>query len=52
MNANFSQDCVNYNSRNISYHEAKLSFEELYQTVYEKLYGVDDVLDEIIGDDL
>lgn len=40
---------VTYMSHEIKTREALESFSELYQIVSEKLYGLDDVFDEIIG---
>jgi len=40
---------VTYRASEIGTREAKESFEELYLLVKEKLYGVDDVLNDIIG---
>lgn len=56
--ANFSPDdwqnyseMVLYRSADIGTKEAKDSFSELYSLLREKIYGVDKVLDDIIGDD-
>lgn len=45
---NFSE-VVSYTSQEIKTREATESFSELYQIVSEKLYGLDDIFDEIIG---
>ena len=42
---------VSYKDADIGTKEAKASFAELYTLVKEKVYGVDEVLDDIIGDD-
>lgn len=44
-------DCVTYNSRDLGTKEAKESMAELYNIVNEKIYGMDDVLDDIINSD-
>lgn len=56
--ANFSEDqwrgfseIVTYKSLEIGTREAFNSMQELYTIVSEKLFGMDDVLDDIIGDD-
>lgn len=41
---------VTYKDADIGTKEAKASFAELYTVVKEKVYGVDAVLDDIIGD--
>ena len=41
---------VHYSDKDIGTKEARSSFIELYNLVKEKLYGVDDVLDDIISD--
>jgi hypothetical protein len=42
---------VTYKASDIGTREAVETFNELYRTVKEKLFGVDDVLDDIIKDD-
>ena len=42
---------VTYSTDEIKGREAAQSFSELYRIVQEKLYDVDTVLDDIIGDD-
>lgn len=42
---------VSYSTGELNSREASQSFSELYRVVQEKLYNVDTVLDEIIGDD-
>jgi len=42
---------VTYRDSEIGTREAKSSFAELYKLLEEKLYGVNDVLDDIISDD-
>lgn len=44
-------DMVKYSDREIGTKEAVASFSELFTVVKEKLYRVDDVLDDIISDD-
>lgn len=44
-------DMVTYRDSEIGTHEAKASFSELYQLLGEKVYGVNDVLDDIISDE-
>ncbi|MCL5104547.1 MAG: hypothetical protein M1133_10625 [Armatimonadetes bacterium] len=39
-----------YNTEELKTREAKESFAELYTTMSEKMYSVDDVLDDIISD--
>ena len=41
---------VSYNSRDLGAKEAHDSLSELYTTVQEKIFGMDQVLDDIIGD--
>ncbi|ENV63636.1 hypothetical protein F949_01011 [Acinetobacter junii NIPH 182] len=41
---------VRYSDKEIGTKEAKLSFVELYNLIKEKVYGVDDALDDIISD--
>lgn len=43
-------EMVTYNSSDIGTREAKASFSELYNIVREKLYGMDEVLNDIISD--
>lgn len=43
--------CVTYNSKDLGTKEAKESMAELYGVVNAKVYGMDDVLDEIISSD-
>lgn len=42
---------VGYYTRDLKSKEARESFQELYRTVKEKLYNIDEVLDDIIGED-
>jgi len=42
---------VTFKSADIKTREAEESFSELYQIIKNKLYDVDSVLDDIIGDD-
>ena len=44
-------EMVSYNSRELGTKEAHDSLSELYTVIQEKLYGMDEVLDDIIGDD-
>lgn len=44
-------EMVVYNSRDLGTREAIDSFRDLYSLVQERLFGVDAVLDDIIGDD-
>lgn len=44
-------EMVSYNTRDLGTKEAYDSLSELYTIVQEKLFGMDKVLDEIIGDD-
>ncbi|MBR8507385.1 hypothetical protein SAMN05443026_5852 [Burkholderia orbicola] len=46
-----SVDMVKYSDREIGTKEAIASFSELFVVVKEKLYRIDDVLDDIISDD-
>lgn len=46
-----SVDMVKYSDREIGTKEAIASFSELFIVVKEKLYRIDDVLDDIISDD-
>jgi len=41
---------VKYSDTEVGTKEAKSSFAELYTIVKERLYGVNDVLDDIISD--
>ncbi len=41
---------VTFKSEDINTREATETFKELYQILQGKLYGIDDVLNEIIGD--
>jgi|SRR5690606_7434367 len=43
--------CVAYISKDLGTKEAKESMAELYSIVNEKVYGMDDVLDDIINSD-
>lgn len=43
---------VVYRTKDLATKEAKDSFRELFSIVNEKLHGMDDVLDEIIGSDI
>ena len=43
-------DYVSYNTKELKSQEAEESFLELYQIIKEKIYNVDEVLDEIIKD--
>lgn len=43
--------CVTYISKDLGAKEAKESMAELYSIVNEKVYGMDDVLDDIINSD-
>lgn len=45
-------EMVSYNTRELGTKEAYDSLSELYTAVQEKLFGMDKVLDDIIGDDL
>jgi len=42
---------VVYKDSEIGTREARASFTELYSLLTEKVYGVDEVLDDIIADD-
>ncbi|MFM0501935.1 hypothetical protein [Paraburkholderia caffeinilytica] len=44
-------EMVTYRSSEIGTREASETFDELYTTIKEKLFGVDEVLDDIINDD-
>lgn len=46
--SNFNE-IISYRSDEIKTREAIESFSELYQIVSEKLYGIDDIFDEIIS---
>ena len=41
---------TSYSTKEIGTEEARQTFRELYSIVKEKLYGVDEVLNDIIGD--
>lgn len=41
---------VTYNDASVGTREAKASFGELHTIIKEKVFGVDEVLDDIIGD--
>lgn len=43
---------VTYSTEDLKTNEAIESFRELYQIVSSKLYGIDDIFDEILEDDL
>ena len=43
-------DLVYYSTREIKTKEAHESFSELYTLIKEKVYGIDDVFDDIISD--
>jgi hypothetical protein len=43
---------VTYNTKDLATKEAVDSFRELFSIVNEKLHGMDDVLNEIIGSDI
>jgi len=43
-------DSVSYNTKELKSREAEESFLELYQILKEKIYNMDEVLDEIIKD--
>jgi len=43
---------VTYNTKDLATKEAVDSFRELFSIVNEKLHGMDNVLDEIIGSDI
>lgn len=43
-------DFVSYSTDDIKTKEATESFRELYQIVADKLFGIDDIFNEIIGD--
>lgn len=45
-------DCVTYTSRELGTKEARESMAELFSIVNEKVHGMDEVLDDIIGTDL
>lgn len=46
------KDYISYNTKEIGTREAKESFAELYLIVKEKLYGMDEVLEDIISHDI
>ena len=43
---------VNYSSKELGTKEAKQSMRELYTLLSEKVYGIDEVLDDIISSDV
>lgn len=43
-------DFVTYSTTDLKTNEAIESFRELYQIVSDKLYGIDDIFNEIIGE--
>lgn len=45
-----SYDFVSYNTKELKSQEAEESFLELYQILKEKIYNINEVLDEIIKD--
>ncbi|WP_444932875.1 hypothetical protein [Microbulbifer sp. JTAC008] len=45
-------EMVSYNTNELGTKEAHASLSELYTAVQEKLFGMDQVLDDIIADDL
>jgi hypothetical protein len=45
-------EMVTYKDSEIGTKEAKATFSELYTLLNEKIYGIDDVLNDIISDDL
>ena len=44
-------EMVNYKDTDIGTKEAKATFSELYTLLNEKVYGIDEVLNDIISDD-
>lgn len=48
----FEVDLVCYKAREIGTKEAFSTFRDLFQILKEKVLGVDEVLDDIIGDDV
>lgn len=44
-------ECVTYNSKDLGVKEARDSMSDLYNVVNEKVYGMDDVLNDIIDSD-
>ena len=48
---NYFNDYVSYSTKNMTTKEALDSLSELYRIVRDKLHGMDDVFDDIIGDD-
>ena len=53
-NSNWATDVamIHYTDAEIGTKEARESFAELYTILSEKLYGIDEVLDDIISDDI
>lgn len=53
-NSNWDTDVamIHYTDAEIGTKEARESFAELYTILSEKLYGIDEVLDDIISDDI
>ena len=49
---NYQNIYIAYNTNDIKTQEARESFAELYSIVKNKIFGMDSVLDDIIGDDL
>ncbi len=45
------RDFVTYSTEELKTREARETFTELYQLTADKLYGIDDIFDSIIGDD-
>lgn len=45
------KDYVTYSTMDLKTREAHETFTELYQVVAGKLYGIDEIFDNIIGDD-
>lgn len=50
-NNGWYSEFVTYSTADLKTNEAIESFRELYQIVTGKIYGIDDIFDEIIGDD-
>ncbi|MBF0694897.1 MAG: hypothetical protein IR153_07565 [Flavobacterium sp.] len=46
------KDFVLYSTEELKTREARETFAELYQVTADQLYGIDDIFDSIIGDDL
>lgn len=44
-----NNDFITYSTGNLNTREAKDTFNELYQIVVEKLFGVDDIFNEILS---